>query len=1246
MEKNGINIPAGMINDAYFCKTIKAELKKLTDEYLKRVKNNFLSDYIFKTEVFCISFFFIPLIAGRVVLQDNNVISPHCLTALFILIAFLLLIFLLLYFEINEAQNREFVKKIEKAKSILSVRSILKNKKDDSHFNYLTTSNFIFILRNNKWELLPKNLLIKNDVFLLHDGDLVPCRCVEYNIYENVYGKEYQRNEVFMAMDKYRISTNIMTKYSKDEKREYLPSFHLYAFVSYDNASIYIIRKYINEKFDKSKSSKSKENLRNVVLEERVRAIFIYIWMVIFSLSTALMLIYVSNLRKVHDIPQYLLIYWLAYTVLMSISILPFIHRIFSELIYGYCSSLSMSYENYFKDMTSYERKSFTSSFDLSSATENSSFVMEKKFALFYTLKSIFLLIFKGIKINKCYLNILSDCSVLCFLDSNGILVNANHSVKEICIYNQLNTKKNVNENNGMKQFHNYYNNMLTIIDIFMDNKSMYAYQRIQNIKILHSLFLISYFTQLLKYIKNLDDFQNNILNYMNDQDYNHLYTCMCDIGNISYPYNKFSFRMLFFCIENKSDYELYKKKNLELKRNKKAKVDGEIPYHVDKNEKGNELGINIYDNLITRDNFVFIFILYEKKKNKYHMFFKGQLDALVSKCMFYYDGKVIKKLKRRKKKVLKILNMQWISSGLESICFAYRPLSTDEINYLKTNFTKNIYILTINKRKVYNIKNFYNEPNFPCKENERFLSHLISTSIFIGNSAVKILTNNDIQARINDFYDAGIRFVYFSTKDQINTRNTSNTLGMETNWNTSISLSLTDKSSFRNRDGKVVIPSGINNIKTHIQEVDDIPLRVSSYSGCNQFNTSEMIKILLENNEIITCVGNSLNCCNFELYKLCNYSISVLLPYNNICSDCYGKKERSNPFGRSAINKNPLISYSSFVNSFPCNLTIEKNILDLSENIMELVYKLLKSSRIYKKNLSISMFYFYFYYCYLSFLLFVINIFFLPPLISVWDYLLLILFIIPILSISLLNNNNNSTIMNDIPDKVISIDFLVKKLFFFLIRWISFLTFSITVSVYYIHILNDTFVDKYVVKGVLDPDKLESLGQNFIGDVIHYCSKNINITSLYKCNIFMHKLSENQNAGAYNIGVSMIKQYQIFFFFSFSLFFFVSSLSYSDKYEALFKLSCIQNSKSYYSCLVVYLILSLLYVAFRIYMLPIYYIKQYPDTTLILLLAVFSMILLVINETLKRIEEKIKINRQKYLKVLFGTRLGMWSPK
>ncbi|KNC38096.1 hypothetical protein PFLG_03056 [Plasmodium falciparum RAJ116] len=256
------------------------------------------------------------------------------------------------------------------------------------------------------------------------------------------------------------------------------------------------------------------------------------------------------------------------------------------------------------------------------------------------------------------------DYQVLCFLDNSGILVNTNHSIKEICIYNSLNNKKDVSINNGVKNFPKNYNYLLTVIDIFMDNKSMYAYQRIKNIKLLHSLFLLSYYTQIPKYLRVLDEFKNNILNYMNQCDYSYLYICMCDIGNISFPYNKFVFHMLFFCIENKSDYELYKRKNSEIKKHKKIDISkNEIPYDVN----DSSLGINIYDNLISRDNFVFIFIFHEKKKEKYHMFLKGQLEALVNKCMFYYDGKAIKKLKRRKKKVLRILNMQWISSGYKT---------------------------------------------------------------------------------------------------------------------------------------------------------------------------------------------------------------------------------------------------------------------------------------------------------------------------------------------------------------------------------------------------------------------------------------------------------------------------------------------------------------------------------------------------------------------------------------------------
>ncbi|EDL43002.1 hypothetical protein, conserved [Plasmodium vivax] len=1161
----------GEIDDVYFCDTMRRELQLLADEYKKKSRRKFFLKCILKTELLVVTIFLAPLLACLVFLKDNDIISSHYLTALFVLITLLLLLFVFLYNEIEDAQKNEFLRKINEAAKLLSPRNIPKKKKeDDCHLSYLSNSHFIFIKRNGRWELLPTNLLIQQDLFLLRAGDLIPCSCVEYNLEESAYGRRYEKYEVFMPMDKDHISMNLLTRHGREDKRDYLPSFHLYSFVAQEDVSISTIKRYMQNSTDESKISKHKGNLRNVILTEKIHTFYLCTWVVLFLLCGAAAAVYFADMKSHgEEVPHFVIMYFLLYSVLMSLTMLPFFHRIFSELIHGYCSSLNLVYESYFKDEMNCERN-FSSSFDFSTTTEDTSYADKKRFGLFYTLKSIFFLIIRGIKIDKCYLNILSDCSVLCFLDSSGLLIDSNHSIKEICLYNHLNTKKEAplssTVTKGAPTHHNY---ILTVIDILMDNKSMYAYQRIKNRKILHALFLLSYYTQLPKYIRLLDEFQNNIVSYMNQVDYSHLFICLCDIGNLSYPYNK-----LFLCVENKSNYELYKKKSSELKKHKKGVADGgelkkrekveanggELPYHVHEHgEKGHALGINIYDAVTSRDNFVFAFILCEKKKDKYHLFLKGQLDALVNKCMFYYDGKAMKRLKRRKKKVLRILNMQWISSGIESICFAYRPLSTEERNYMKDHFQKNIYILTIDKRKVYHLRNFNNESPFPAKANEKFLSHLLSTSIFIGNSAVKLMTNSEIQTRINDFYNAGIRFVHFSKTDQANTRNVSNLLGMETNWNTSISLSLNDKSSFKNRDGKVVIPSGINNIKTHIQEVDDIPLRVSSYSGCNQFNTAEMIKILLDNNEIITCVGNSLNCCNFEMYSLCNYAVSILLPYNNACKDCQGKRERNTPFDELSTKQNPIIAYASFVNTLPCNLIVEKRRLDLSENIMELVYKLLKSSRIHKKNVSLTIFFFYFYYSQLSFLLFIISVFFLPPLISVMDYLLFILLIIPLLSIALLGNDNNGTIMNEIPDRVITREFLLKRLLFYLIRWIPFLLFCITLPVYYVKLINKEF---------------------------------------------------------------------------------------ASRFEPLYKLSCVQNSKTYFSCLFIFLILSLLYVALRVYMLPPYYAVQLPDATLGILTVIFSLIILATNETLKRVEARIKTNRQKYLKVLFGTRLGMWSPK
>lgn len=61
---------------------------------------------------------------------------------------------------------------------------------------------------------------------------------------------------------------------------------------------------------------------------------------------------------------------------------------------------------------------------------------------------------------------------------------------------------------------------------------------------------------------------------------------------------------------------------------------------------------------------------------------------------------------------------------------------------------------------------------------------------------------------------------VYFSKEDEKSTKKLGSMLGLETNWNCMMSLSESRTATLVNRDGNVVLPSGIENIRKHINEV------------------------------------------------------------------------------------------------------------------------------------------------------------------------------------------------------------------------------------------------------------------------------------------------------------------------------------------------------------------------------------------------------------------------------------------
>jgi hypothetical protein len=75
----------------------------------------------------------------------------------------------------------------------------------------------------------------------------------------------------------------------------------------------------------------------------------------------------------------------------------------------------------------------------------------------------------------------------------------------------------------------------------------------------------------------------------------------------------------------------------------------------------------------------------------------------------------------------------------------------------------------------------------------------------------------------------------------------------------------------------KARLPRGVENIRGHIEHVDDVPLHVSLFAECSPTSTREMMRIFQENGEVVCCVGSSLNAFNVECFAMV-YSISSLI--------------------------------------------------------------------------------------------------------------------------------------------------------------------------------------------------------------------------------------------------------------------------------------------------------------------------------------------------------------------------------
>ncbi|KAI7885791.1 hypothetical protein K492DRAFT_123348 [Lichtheimia hyalospora FSU 10163] len=204
-------------------------------------------------------------------------------------------------------------------------------------------------------------------------------------------------------------------------------------------------------------------------------------------------------------------------------------------------------------------------------------------------------------------------------------------------------------------------------------------------------------------------------------------------------------------------------------------------------------------------------------------------------------------------------------------------------------------------------------------EEEETFYKEVVKGQIFLGMTAMCHQPKPNVVDCIEDLGLAGIRFVNFSPTAERESKAFAERLGLETDWNSCILLSSPDDENCGNgylqsHDIKAQLPRGIDQIRRHLEDVDDIPLHVSLFAECTPRAIKEMIRIFQEYGEVVCCIGNALNTRNTESFALADMSIAMEPMHT-----------RAQTKGRLSLgSKQPPLAVGASLVSLPCGLFMQ----------------------------------------------------------------------------------------------------------------------------------------------------------------------------------------------------------------------------------------------------------------------------------------------------------------------------------
>ncbi|KAL3902439.1 MAG: hypothetical protein SGILL_010822, partial [Bacillariaceae sp.] len=170
----------------------------------------------------------------------------------------------------------------------------------------------------------------------------------------------------------------------------------------------------------------------------------------------------------------------------------------------------------------------------------------------------------------------------------------------------------------------------------------------------------------------------------------------------------------------------------------------------------------------------------------------------------------------------------------------------------------------------------------------------LLQNQIFLGVLGSLVIPRSETEGLLSTLQDAGVRFVYFSPRNMRRQKEIASQMGIDVAWNCAISLRALDQgeedphrmtSNYADWDVNAKLPHGIESVKQHLMNVDNVPLLVSLFTDVTKTTTKEMIEIFQDYHDTVVVVGLSHLPKNSTIFSAADLAIGV-----DVLSDCIPK--------------------------------------------------------------------------------------------------------------------------------------------------------------------------------------------------------------------------------------------------------------------------------------------------------------------------------------------------------------------